>query len=255
MSLTRKLFLFLGLPLVLVFAVIVAWAFQSKNSETVDNLSDSGIVVVPCDQMQSPVDVSLVTAVLYPGQVRGGDFKPHGGFRFDGLKNDEVTVTAPYDATVTDGSRYIEQGEVQYMFDFVTSCGVNYRLDHLKTLSPRFQAIAEKLPEAKVDDSRTTSLGPDVAIMVDAGEVIATAVGFAAGDNGPNVSFDFGVYNLINRNNASKDSAWAAQHADEKDQAYYAVCWLDLLPAADAATVKALPAGDGSAGKTSDYCN
>ncbi|MEX1052154.1 MAG: hypothetical protein WEC83_02065 [Patescibacteria group bacterium] len=249
MSLTRKLFLFLGLPLVLAFAVVVAWAFQSKNPDTATDSTEADQAVVACDQMQSPVDVSLATAVLYPGQTRGGDYKPHGGFRFDNSQNNDITVTAPYDASVASASRYIEQGEIQYLVEFRTSCGLDFRFDHLKTLSPKLQAMIEQLPAAKADDSRTSA--PKSAVDVTAGETIATAVGFATG---PNVSVDFGVYDKPFQNKASQDPAWAALHADEKDQAYYAVCWFDLLPEADAAIVKALPAGDGAAGKTSDYC-
>src|ERR1043165_5691959 len=40
----------------------------------------------PCPSplvLDTPVDLSLVTSVLYPGQPRGPAFKPHGGFRFD----------------------------------------------------------------------------------------------------------------------------------------------------------------------------
>src|SRR5262245_7815446 len=40
----------------------------------------------PCPSplvLDTPVDISLVTSVLYPGQPRGTAFKPHGGFRFD----------------------------------------------------------------------------------------------------------------------------------------------------------------------------
>ena len=252
MTATRKLFLFVGIPLVLAFAAVGIWALQGRNSVgTTENSASNAQTTTSCDQIQSPVDVTLATAVLYPGQTRGGDYKPHGGFRFDGLKNDDVTVKVPLDAKVTSGSRYIEQGEVQYMFDLKSDCGLEYRFDHLKTLSAKFQAIADKLPAAKVDDSRTTAVSPEVAVT--AGEVIATAVGFEVGDNGPNVSVDFGVYDKRQKNQSSEDTAWVATHREDGDQAIYAVCWFDLLPVTDAAIVKALPASGGDA--TSDYCN
>lgn len=87
--------------------------------------------------LQTPVDIDKVTGMLYPGQERGGHFKWHGGFRFDNSKHDEIIVHAPLDATVTHGSRYIENGAVQYMFDFQTDCGIRYRFDYLVTLSPK----------------------------------------------------------------------------------------------------------------------
>ena len=45
----------------------------------------------------TPVDLNLVTSILYPGQIRANYFKPHGGFRFDGLgdNNNKITVKIP----------------------------------------------------------------------------------------------------------------------------------------------------------------
>jgi len=252
MSVTRKIFLFIGLPLIIVFAVVIVWAFQEQNTgstesttETANN--DGSKTTTECPAMISPVDVSLATSILYPGQTRGNDYKAHGGFRFDNSKNEDITVKSPYDASVSTASRYIQSGEVQYLIEFQTDCGLNFRFDHLKTLSPKLQAMMEQLPKAKVDDSRTSS--PNTAVDVTAGETIATAVGFAAG---PNVSVDFGVYDKTKRNQASQDATWAAEHEAEQDQDWYGICWFDLLPAADAAIVKALPGSGGS--KISDYC-
>jgi hypothetical protein len=198
---------------------------------------------------QSPADVSKATAVLYPGQTRGGNYKPHGGLRFDGLNNTDVTVSAPFDATVMRGTRYLEMGEVQYLFDFINSCGYMYRLDHLSVLSPAMQAIADTFPQPKENESQTHNLTTPVSVK--AGDPIATAVGFQSSKN---VGFDFGLYDLRHKNAASQNTAWAAQHGSE-ELAPYAVCWLDQLPAADKAKVKSLPGGDQVAGKTSDFCN
>lgn len=196
--------------------------------------------------LQTPVDLSLVTTILYPGQIRGGDYKAHGGFRFDSSKNDEITVKAPIDAVVSDASRYIEQGEAQYMLDFVNPCGIRYRFDHLLVLEPKFAKIADQLPPAKVDDSRTTPVNPPVSISK--GEIIATAVGLRKSSN---VFVDWGVYDMRSKNKASKDPNWARQHYL---LAKYGICWFDLLPPEDAAKVKNLPAGDSISGSKSDYC-
>jgi hypothetical protein len=198
---------------------------------------------------QSPADISKATSILYPGQTRGGDYKSHGGFRFDGLKNGDVTVRAPMGAKLVKGSRYVESGETQYFFVFINPCGIMYRLDHLLTLSEKFQSIADKLPQPKVDDSRTTNFDPMPS--VEAGEVIATAVGFQKTSN---VGFDFGVNDLRAPNAASKNSSWAQRHEQTKEYDYYGICWFDLLPSADVSIVKSLPAGDGQSGKNSDYC-
>lgn len=197
----------------------------------------------------SPVDVSKASAVLYPGQTRGGHYKAHGGFRFDSVADNKVDVKIPIDSHLYEGSRYIEGGETQYLLVFQNSCGIMYRFDHLLTLSEKFQKLVDDtLPAAKKDDSRTTKFKAET---FKAGETVATAVGFATTNN---VGVDFGVYDLRSRNSASSSSSYVSKHQNEGSQAFYGVCWFDMLPGKDAATVKALPAGDQANGKTSDYC-
>ncbi|MCH7493059.1 hypothetical protein IID19_05795, partial [Patescibacteria group bacterium] len=134
---------------------------------------------------------------------------------------------------------------LQYLFSFIDSCGIMYRFDHLSILSEKFQTYADQLPEPKVNDSRTTNYRE--AIPVSTGEVLATGVGFD-----DNVFVDFGVYDLRQLNNAAQDPDWA--YNDQSTFAPYGVCWFDLLSAADAATVRALPAGSSESGSQSDYC-
>lgn len=275
MSSVRKIFLFVVLPLLVVFAV--AFTYASRNQETAPATSPSSSLpqetknvdtkavtwsfdgntwqssdtAPACPEpltLQTPVDLTQATAILYPGQTRNL-YKPHGGFRFGNSQDNDITVTAPYDAVVTQASRYIEAGEVQYLFEFVNECGLAYRFDHLLTLAPKFQTLADQLPAAKVDDSRTTNLSP---VAVAAGEVIATAVGFSKTKN---VSVDFGVYDFRSPNQASQSASYKAAHQDQASLAFYGVCWLEMLsPENDRLTAQALPGGDQAAGKTSDYC-
>lgn len=193
-----------------------------------------------------PADISKVVSVLYPGQYRGGNYKPHGGFRFDDGSNNQI-VTAPLDATVIDGSRYLVDGEIQYTFDFVNSCGIKYRLGHLRTLSPTFSALADKFPAAVEMDSRTTFI--DQPVEIKAGDTIATAVGLLGAGN---AFFDYGVYDLRQANEVSKGTVFQTAHSDDKDLAWHGICWLDSLSTDNATKVKALPAT--SPGSMSDYC-
>lgn len=197
-------------------------------------------------KMISPVDVSLVTAVLYPGQYRGSDYKTHGGFRFD-TGDTAVVIKAPMDGYIWRGSRYLQTDEIQYLFFFISPCGVMYKFDHLLTLAPKLQVIAEKLPPAKPNESRTSEFAERV--MVRAGEVIATEIGFR---KGPNMSVDFGVYDLRVANQISKDPNWARLHADHREAEFYALCIFDVLPVEDSVRLKTLPSGN--EGKSSDYC-
>ncbi len=197
-----------------------------------------------------PADLSKATGILYPGQTRGGNYKPHGGIRFDNSQNSDITVTAPYAAQVVRGARFLVDGEIQYTFDFMTDCGMMYRLGHLLVLTPKFQQIADKFSAAAEGDSRTNLVNPAVAVSL--GEKIATSVGVTKG--GVNTFFDWGVYNMLAKNAISSDASWTAQHANDVELAPHAVCWFDWLSAADEAAVRSLPAGDPTSGKTSDYC-
>lgn len=223
-------------------ATSASWSFDGEN------WTASGTPPACPDPLKlpSPVDVSKATHILYPGQARGGDYKPHGGFLFNGSKNSDISVTVPLDAQLVKGSRYIERDELQYFFVFINPCGLMYKFDHLAKLTPKFQAVANKLPAAKVDDSRTTDIE---GVEVKAGEQLATSVGFSKAS--PIVSVDFGVYDLRQPNSISANSAWAMEHHEDMEFAPYGVCWLDLVE--DSKRLKALP-GSGTEGKTSDYC-
>ncbi|MBI2087036.1 MAG: hypothetical protein HYT69_02590 [Candidatus Zambryskibacteria bacterium] len=191
-----------------------------------------------------PIDINKATSVLYPGQVRGGDFKAHGGFRFDNSRPEEIIVTAPIDAPVVVGARYPVNGIIQYTMEFEHPCGVRYRLGHLLTLAPKFQALAETLPLPQTLDSRTNAV---VQTDVKKGEVVATAVGLPG-----NTFLDWGVYDYRQENEVSKDPIWRASHTS--DTYRYGVCWFDWISPENRVKVLALPSADGVSGKQSDFC-
>lgn len=224
----------------------VSWEFNGENWQATGSAPDCSEPYV----INSPMDVKLASSVLYPGQIRGGDFKPHGGIGTDGTNGNTIDVTAVKDAYLYRGSRYIEGGVVQYMFDFIDSCGYLYRLDHLAQLTDEFNNYANQLPEPKPDDSRTTKFPPN--IFIKQGTLIATQVGNV---NTQNAFFDLGLYDLRKNNEASKTDIYKSDslRISDKELSFYAVCWFDYLPEGDKAIVKSLPAR-GSEGKTSDYC-
>ena len=231
----------IGVAVLVAFFFLMGSLFRTEfwqDLKPKGNTPLSNIGSPSCPQpiiLQTPIDLDKATSVLYPGQERGGDFKAHGGFRFDNAESNEVEVRAPMDAAVTDASRYIEQGEVQYMFDFQNDCGIRYRFDHLLVLSPKLAAIAQNLPEAKELDSNTSRVNGD--IKVSKGEVGATAIGFKKNKN---VSVDFGVYDMRGK---------IFSNSQEN-----AVCWFDWLPEEDARIVKSLPPGDSKSGSQSILC-
>jgi hypothetical protein len=193
--------------------------------------------------LQAPVDLDLVTSILYPGQMRGGDFKPHGGFRTDGTDG-PVEVTAPLEGYVWRVAKFNDSAGIHYMFDIQHPCGIMYRLGHLSAVPPKLEKIFDGFPQRDFGDSRTEQVEP---VFIGLGEVIVT-------DTQEGTGFDWGVYDLRRENDAASDPAFREAHEDEAEQAFHALCWLDYLPADQQAIVKSLPGADGVSGKNSDYC-
>lgn len=200
----------------------------------------------PCPEplvLQTPVDLNRVTSILYPGQVRGGDFKPHGGFRFDNSKPNDIEVRAALDGKLREIQAYVEYDEIQYMMDFENPCGIVYRFDHLISLAPKFETVVKNL---KVISEENWRLGKGIHqpkqnaydITVKQGEIIAAAVGFRKTNN---TFVDLGVYDLRGK--------WLFQNPRP-----YAVCWFDWLTEEDAKIVKSLPSADSKSGSQSTLC-
>ena len=219
-------------------------ASENPKSSPSPSATTTQVLACPTPLLQTPVDLSKVTSILYPGQERGGNYKAHGGFGFDNATDNLVTVKIPLNGKVTRVVRYKELGEIQYLFEFDGDCGVSFRFDHLRKLTAKFEAIVNVFPIK--EDTRTDPVNPPVAVTV--GEVIATEVGFLN-----NVSVDFGVYDMRQKNESSKDPAWASAHSQYPADSY-GICWLNSLPQADSSAVKLLPSRDAKNGKTSDYC-
>lgn len=201
--------------------------------------------------LKAPADLSKVTSVLYPGQIRGTtSYKPHGGLRFDDSTDNKITVTAPMDGYIINGTRFIADGgtEIQYSFSIMNNCGVVNMIGHLRELPANLQKIVDTFPEA-TESSASQNVNPP--LYVKQGEVLATKVGIL-GDH--NTFFDWGVTDYRQTNEASKSQAYQTAHGEGngKDTTWYAVCWLQdgWLPSKDQALLAALPSGN----KSSDYC-
>ena len=196
-----------------------------------------------------PADISKVTSILYPGQTRGGNYKPHGGFRFDTTKDNTISVYAPIDGWIVRGGQYLAEGEIQYTFDVMNNCGVMYRVGHFREIPSNLMALTTSWPKAVEGDSRTHSVNPPV--FVKKGELLATKVGIIKDRN---TFFDWGVYDYRQRNAASASTTYQNAHQNDKELSWHAICWFNELPASDKAKVLSLPAGDPTSGKKSDYC-
>ena len=195
--------------------------------------------------VQTPVDINIVTAALWPGQVRGG-YVAHGGFRFDANDDNNVTVRAPTGSHLVQASQYLESGEKQYLLFFSVPCGFFYRFDHVRILSAKLADALKELPAATPGDSRTTYINPPVSI--EQGEVVGTSIGISLS----NIFVDFGLYDVRTPNNVIPNPDWADLYAADIEFGHFGVCFFDYLPADHGEIMRSLPTG--IEGKTSDYC-
>ncbi|HEU4914829.1 MAG TPA: prepilin-type N-terminal cleavage/methylation domain-containing protein [Candidatus Saccharimonadales bacterium] len=217
----------------------VTWAFNQDKLEWFAQTGTPAECADPFIFDQSPVDLSKLMAIGMPGAYRGYNYKPHGGMRLSDPNSGKIDIVMPTNATLVGLTRYYEgnPAELQYLLTFENDCGIAFRFDHLRTLTPAFQAIAETTPEPKKDDTRT---GPNASFKrtkFKAGDRIATEIGFASTKN---FGFDFGVYNYRQRNDISKNQAWANIHNQYQSQEWYGTCWIDHLPGTDAAKAREL---------------
>ena len=211
----------------------------------------------------SPVAMESVTAVGLPGSYRGYDYKAHGGFRLADSTNGQAEIRLPMDANFKGITRYYESvpgqaDELQYLVDFENECGIAIRFDHLSVLAPAFQTLAEKSPAPKKNDTSNATQPATKGQPFKAGEVIATAVGFASTRN---YGFDFGVYDYRSRNKISENKQWAAIHQQFSATTFHGVCWLPMLPGEDAAKAESIAKDRNNYDTrkafnlTSDYCD
>lgn len=218
----------------------VSWVYKEETWQVEGNPPDCPEPLI----LDSPVELTLVSGILYPGQIRG-DFKAHGGFRFDNRDTNDIEVRAVMDGYILKASRYEDGGEIQNFLFYVNDCGIMVMNDHLLTLSPKLQQIFDKLPIGKDGDSRTTEITPRVILQK--GEVMATEIGykrsFSTSKQKKNIFVDFGLYDLRKTNGTKSINEYSS----------YGLCWFDNLSLEDENLVRNLPAG-GKEGKISDYC-
>lgn len=196
--------------------------------------------------LQTPVDMSIVTGALWPGQQRGA-YVAHGGFRFDNNADNNVTVRAHLGSHLVQASQYLAGGTPQYLLFFSVPCGFFYRFDHVLEVPQEMAEALKDVPLGGEGDSRTAFINP--AFWVDKGDIVGTAVGISP----TNIFVDFGLYDVRQPNNVTPDPAWADLFAGDKEFGHYGVCIFDYLSGTDGDTMRSLPTG--KEGATSDFCD
>lgn len=207
----------------------VVWAYNDQENRWFTQSGEAPACKEPFVFDRTPIDVEQITGVLFPGAYRGFSYKPHGGFGTPEALGGKVDVKMPVDATLVGLTRYYEgtPPDLQYLLTFETDCGIAFRFDHIYTLSPELQALAEQTPEPKLNDTRTNPDDNPPRTKFKSGQVIATQVGL------PSMKiygFDFGVYDYRKPNEISKNAEWAKIHSEYESLDWFGVCWFDMLP-------------------------
>lgn len=217
----------------------VKWAFNQKALRWSVASGTAPQCEEPFAFDVTPTALSDVIAIGMPGAYRGYNYKSHGMMRLADSTAGSTEVKMPMDATLVNITRYYEgsPAELQYLLTFESDCGIAFRFDHLHTLTPKFQALAETTAEPKLNDTRTDPNRPFQRTKFKAEEVIATRVGFQTTKN---YGFDFGVYDYRSPNEISKNTSWASLHDQNQSLDWFGRCWVTMLPGDDAAKAKQL---------------
>lgn len=236
----------------------VVWAYNDQKQEWYVKQGVAPDCKEPFIFDNAPIDPAQITGVLLPGSYRGGDYKAHGGVSTPSELGGHVTVTLPSDATLVGLTRYYEGDPpvLQYVATFETDCGVAFRFDHLHTLSPELQALADQTPEPKLNDTRTSPDDNPPRTKFRSGQIIATQVG---SPEARNYGFDFGVYDYRTRNEISQNSQWTKIHNQHQALDWYGVCWFNMLPGVNSSDLQAMALAQTDTRRTvkkaSDYCS
>lgn len=201
--------------------------------------------------LESPIDVSLATGILYPGQIRGDgpkDFKPHGGFNIK--PGSKIEIRAPMDGYLTSVARFTDEFGYHVGLTFQNPCGIQFGGGHWGALPPDLQAVVDKIPIKGFKESVNEPVLPPYPIKK--GQIIVT--GLQEGVNQERPGFDWGVADYRQPNAASQDPRFRELYGSSPWNTYYGVCWLDLLPPDQQAVLRPLPGVDGKQGKSSEYC-
>ncbi|MDP1712380.1 MAG: hypothetical protein Q8K86_07975 [Candidatus Nanopelagicaceae bacterium] len=230
----------------------VTWDWMDNQGKWVAN-GNPPACQFPIIPKGSLLDFSQPISLLQPGQVRGGSYKPHGGFRFStyGTFIADIKIYVPFDGVVTVAAQYKTEGTFQFLVNIVSPCGFMARLGHLYIPSAQFTKILSNLPAPVEGDSRETFLNPPIPVK--AGDLIASSVGMPppASPDSMGSFMDFGLLDLRVPNPVVP--ADFTSNADPK-YSRYSLCWYqgNYLSDSDKALVAKLPLSNGDS--TSTYC-
>jgi hypothetical protein len=232
------------------------WHWDARTSEWIsyNYVPECEFPIVPAGAL---VDFSKAKFILYPGKVRGGNYKPHAAVRWSNIPEPyvrDIVVRAPFDGTVIGAWDGIdESGIYQFGLNFVSDCGMMLRMMHFYEPGPKMKLILDYInADARKQVGETYTVA-----KLKKGDVIALNIGQPTGTaSGTGAWFDIGLLDLRQRN-VNKPFGLADQtNGFGSGSVYYAeygVCWFEgnFFSEEDKAIVNKLPVIQGT---ESDYC-
>lgn len=184
MSRTRKIFLFVALPLVLIFATIALLNVPKNRGGDQTGTSRTTAKQSGCEKNASPVftaGFANLTQLKHIAPI-GGVMVGSPARSYIVVKGAETpdremaTLFAPTNATLEaivfarrDPSNPNAPGE--YRLDFRASCEVTFHYDHLDDVSPAIKALAPNTPADSTREAKPVSL------EIKAGEIVGYSDG------------------------------------------------------------------------------
>lgn len=230
------------------------WNAGEDKWESYNFIPKCQFPIIPAGSL---VDFSKAKFILYPGKVRGGNYKPHAAIRWSDIPEPyvrDIVVSAPFDGTVIGAWDGLEDsGIYQFGLNFVSDCGVMLRMMHLFEPGPKMKKILDFI---NADGRKQVGETYTIA-RLKKGDVIALNVGQPTGTaSGTGAWFDIGLLDLRQKN-INKPYGLAQQTtgfgSGSVYYAEYAVCWFEgnWFSEEDKAMVSKLSVIQGT---ESDYC-
>ena len=217
MSRTRKIFLFVALPLVVIFAAVIIWTTKDREAPTNSDATDSGQEVVKPDaikveftaQIFDPAQISHITPL---GEVNGGyvEWQAVNGIMIwnkpEVVAGDKmINVYAPVAMTLEAYSYHSDPrspGTADWALVFRINKDATLKFNHITKAVDRIVAVTTSTPK-----DRSNEEPPKSKISFETGELIAQTSGTKLAKNWNIYMTDKSITNkFVNQSRYEKSS-------------------------------------------------
>ncbi|MDO8649722.1 MAG: hypothetical protein Q7K33_00160 [Candidatus Berkelbacteria bacterium] len=184
---TRKVFLFIALPLVIIFVAVIVWATRNRATPTRSSATDTNQEVVKTDATKTEFtaqifDPLLISHIAPLGELNGGgsEWQATTGVMIN-IKPTVVTgdkmidVFAPTAMTLESYSYHKDprsNGNADWTLIFRVNQNITIKFDHITKAVDKIVAVTTSTPK-----DRSNEEAPRSKISFEAGELIAQTFG------------------------------------------------------------------------------